>query len=389
MDRTGDGIQRGAGTGNRGTEQPARPGNRATRSVTPSLFDEVDDPLEPSPVAAPPVAPPGPPTPNAPPTLSAGEKTKARDILAAIRTLQHVERENPAVLVLAEADAELQRLGVLKRNHADEQYLARRKLRELPDHIERLDERREALTADRRVISGGDPGTLVTGGRPVPLAAAPAALTRALERIPETADRTFPLGTYRGLSFGIAYHWGSADVYLSGRTELRAPLSRESRGARAVLNALNRIVDSYDERIEANARELELMRSQLRDYEARIGRAFAHSTHLSELTDLRDRLKTALSGTPAEGEQTAAELAAKIRALMASHTVESAPARVRDKPVIERVRKREQPAPPSPPDAPMQTPEETKPESGTPDDQEEAPGGFRAQVGRKVQRPLF
>ena len=51
---------------------------------------------------------------------------------------------NPAVLTLAEADAELQRLTVLKRNHADEQYLARRKnLRELPQTIARLE------TADR------------------------------------------------------------------------------------------------------------------------------------------------------------------------------------------------------------------------------------------------
>ena len=42
---------------------------------------------------------------------------------------------NPAVLTLAEADAELQRLAILKKNHADEQYLARRSIRELPrDH---------------------------------------------------------------------------------------------------------------------------------------------------------------------------------------------------------------------------------------------------------------
>ena len=36
---------------------------------------------------------------------------------------------NPAVLTLAEADAELQRLAILKRNHEDEQYLARISLR--------------------------------------------------------------------------------------------------------------------------------------------------------------------------------------------------------------------------------------------------------------------
>src|SRR6185436_13746805 len=45
---------------------------------------------------------------------------------------------NPAVLTLAEADAELQRLGVLRRSHADEQYLARENLRELPQVISQL-----------------------------------------------------------------------------------------------------------------------------------------------------------------------------------------------------------------------------------------------------------
>ena len=48
---------------------------------------------------------------------------------------------NPAVLTLAEADAELQRLAILKKNHADEQYLARRALRDLPDTIARLTRR--------------------------------------------------------------------------------------------------------------------------------------------------------------------------------------------------------------------------------------------------------
>src|SRR5256885_5469441 len=43
---------------------------------------------------------------------------------------------NPAVLTLAEADAELQRLTVLKKNHAHEQDLPRRRLRELPRTIE-------------------------------------------------------------------------------------------------------------------------------------------------------------------------------------------------------------------------------------------------------------
>ena len=55
---------------------------------------------------------------------------------------------NPAVLTLAEADAELQRLAFLKKNHLDEQYLARRSVRDLPETIARLSERLADLTAD-------------------------------------------------------------------------------------------------------------------------------------------------------------------------------------------------------------------------------------------------
>src|SRR5438270_1744212 len=55
---------------------------------------------------------------------------------------------NPAVLTLAEADAEIQRLTVLKKHHADEQFLARRRLRELPAAIERMTHRLAGLAAD-------------------------------------------------------------------------------------------------------------------------------------------------------------------------------------------------------------------------------------------------
>src|SRR5207247_4597363 len=48
---------------------------------------------------------------------------------------------NPAVLTLAEADAELQRLTLLKKYHLDEQYVARRSVRDLPRNIDSLSER--------------------------------------------------------------------------------------------------------------------------------------------------------------------------------------------------------------------------------------------------------
>src|SRR5208283_858342 len=56
---------------------------------------------------------------------------------------------NPALLTLAEADAELQRLALLKKNHLDEQYLARRNVRDLPGTIAKLSGRMSKLTADR------------------------------------------------------------------------------------------------------------------------------------------------------------------------------------------------------------------------------------------------
>ncbi|HEX4607018.1 MAG TPA: hypothetical protein VH092_02320, partial [Urbifossiella sp.] len=231
---------------------------------------------------------------------------------------------NPAVLTLAEADAELQRLGVLRRNHADEQYLARKNLRELPLAIERLDTRIAALEADRKTLAGGE--GLVIGGKPV--ADKDSALANALNRIPleVSSRRQFPVGTYHGLAFGIEMHPGSsADVYLEGRTTRTGMLS--SHGPRAVLNALGRVADSYGDAIERFSQDREVARKQLSDYEARAGRVFPHTAYLDELTALRDRLKAALSGTPAEGEPTAGELAERIKQLRASHQVEAAPSR--------------------------------------------------------------
>src|SRR5438105_12788114 len=72
---------------------------------------------------------------------------------------------NPAVLTLAEADAELQRLTVLKKNHADEQYLARRSLRTLPETVERLTERLSNLTVDQSTAVAHATDALSIGDR--------------------------------------------------------------------------------------------------------------------------------------------------------------------------------------------------------------------------------
>ncbi|WP_238602664.1 DEAD/DEAH box helicase family protein [Fimbriiglobus ruber] len=281
---------------------------------------------------------------------------------------------NPAVLTLAEADAELQKLAVLRRSHADEQFLARRNLRELPQTIERLEKRLDALTSDAATVEGSKGMTV---GKK---SGTEAILGQALNRIPDEVDRRrlFPIGEYRGLAFGLERHpGGSADVYLEGRGYRTALLSRESQGPRAVMNALNRIATTYDERIEATGKELAVVRGQLSDYEARLGRVFAHSGYMEELSGLRDRLKIALSGTPAEGEPTAGELAEKIKTLRESQVVE-APMRVKSKPRVE-VRRRVE-----------LEPEAKEPTTEMPEPEEAPPVSHRMQVRRGgTQMSLF
>ncbi len=285
---------------------------------------------------------------------------------------------NPAVLTLAEADAELQRLAVLRRNHADEQYLARRNLKELPQTIERLEKRLADLTADRVTIRGSN--SFLVGGKP----AAEPTLARALDALPENVDRPrrFHLGTYHGLAFGIERHpGGNADVYLEGRMFRLSKLSRDAQGPCAVTNALTRLAASYEEQCESLRKEKTLAETQIRDYRARHGLPFTHSAYLEELTSLRDRLKVALSEKPVEGEPSAGELAQGITALKSSHAVELAPMRMKSqRPRMELIHERVE----------LQ---DAKPEDDNPEDQGEDgshSNSYRAQVsGRRGHQRLL
>src|SRR6266478_10104396 len=70
---------------------------------------------------------------------------------------------NPAVLTLAEADAELQRLTLLKKYHLDEQYVARRSVRDLPGTIASLSKRLSHLTADQATLTAHDSDLITIG----------------------------------------------------------------------------------------------------------------------------------------------------------------------------------------------------------------------------------
>jgi hypothetical protein len=72
-------------------------------------------------------------------------------------------------------------------------------------------------------------------------------LTAALDELPTNIHEKVrvPLGTYRGLRFGMVLNpqW-SPEVYLQGATTRLDRLSRDHHGLRAVLNALDRLASA-------------------------------------------------------------------------------------------------------------------------------------------------
>jgi N12 class adenine-specific DNA methylase len=241
---------------------------------------------------------------------------------------------NPAVLTLAEADAELQRLTLLKKSHLDEQYIARLRVRNLPGTIASLSERLHNLTTDQVTATAhvGDPITL--GVRGYSHEDALSILGRELDSMPQNVRETqrVPLGVYQGLHFGLVLHPNfPPDVYLEGAATRQARLSQEHQGPRAVLNAAERLVNGFASECGRIRQDLAIAESQLRDYQARLGIPFPHESYLSELTTLRELLKAGLSGSvpdpSAEPKFAVSEIAERIKALRAAHTIESTPQR--------------------------------------------------------------
>ena len=241
---------------------------------------------------------------------------------------------NPAVLTLAEADAELQRLTILKKNHADEQFLARRSLRDLPERIDEWTQRLASLTADMATAKAHADDPIIIGNRAVFRDDAVVSLGHVLDALPQHVmqKQRVPLGIYHGLRFGLILHpQYHPEIYLEGKITHQDSLSREHQGPRAILNAVERLAKGYGFECDRVRQDLDIAQAQLRDYQARLGTPFSHEAYLSGLTALRDRLRASLSGTPpepgAEPAPSVAELAEQIKALKAANTIEAAPQR--------------------------------------------------------------
>jgi hypothetical protein len=269
---------------------------------------------------------------------------------------------NPAVLTLAEADSELKRLTLLRKNHLDEQFVARRRVRDLPGTIADLSERLSNLTADEATASAHAEDPIIIGSRTYSREDALSILGRELDSLPRNVFQTsrLPLGIYRGLRFGLILnpHFGT-EVYLEGAASCRSGFLREHKGPRAILNAVERLTNSFSSECARVRQDLGIAESQLRDYQLRLGKPFPHDAYLSQLTTLRDQLKRGLSGTGLEPgsdpQPSVSETAEQIKALKAANTIEAAPERVGkrhssgEEPVTARIRRQTGVRPHGPP----------------------------------------
>jgi hypothetical protein len=148
----------------------------------------------------------------------------------------------------------------------------------------------------------------------------------------------------------VLHAYSAPEVYLQGETVRHANVARDA-GPRAVMKAMERIIESYPDKEVKTRQELAVAQGQLRDYEERIGRPFGHDAYMRELAELRDELRAGLSGTSEEGKEPVdtEAVAERIKALRAANAVEGMPERVKsvrkataEVPVTARIRKREE-----------------------------------------------
>ena len=192
-----------------------------------------------------------------------------------------------------------------------------------------LNQRLAKLQADHQTVQAHPGPALSLGGRPRHPDDAFAILGQQLERLPARIREPLrkPLGEFRGLAFGLELHPSfPPEVYVEGETTLSDQVSRDRPGPRAVLNALNRLADQFDRELEKVCERLAVAERQLHDYQARLGTAFPHDDYLQRLTTLRDQLKNGLSTNtnsiepPPESSLT--DIAARIKSLRSSHTLD-------------------------------------------------------------------
>ena len=241
---------------------------------------------------------------------------------------------NPAILTLAETDAELKRLSILRKNYLDEQFLTRRALSTLPEKIQQDAHRLAALIADQATLALPATTPWIIQGQSATEQDARAHVTLLCASLPEQVrdSQTLVLGHYRGVVASLRlYPFHAPDVALEGQA-LRLGSLAKNAGPLAILNALERLAASSDGEQATLRRDLQIARAQLTEYETRREHPFVHEEYLATLTDwhrqLTQALRVDIPDTEGSDRLPLADIINAIMTLRSSHTVEPAPQRL-------------------------------------------------------------
>jgi N12 class adenine-specific DNA methylase len=191
---------------------------------------------------------------------------------------------NPAVLTLAEIDADLQRLTLLKRSHADDQYRSRQQLKYLPEEIERLTAKASRLEAEYAKVT------------PITEKARERAVERfnaTLKVIMASAYGAHDLGAYRGLELIIETSKDEEPEIVGGthRLAFRNP------AAGSLLNRLDHAIERLPDEVQRERERARLKAVQIEGYRGRVGQMFDQDGKLERLQEIRADLEGLLSGT--------------------------------------------------------------------------------------------
>jgi hypothetical protein len=220
---------------------------------------------------------------------------------------------NPALRVLAETEAELRRLALLAKHHADARFEAQRRLRALPEEQTRQQLLRDQLRADSRALAAWD---AVQGPRSVTeqvltvegllapascMALSEAEARRLLDPVLEPVvglklSHTVRLGTYKGLPWGISTStWMGAEVWLQGHVTRRVTLGRRTRPGVAALHALKELERDTPVRVAQAQHHLERLVQEAHTAQAQVNSVAPQQTYAAALDDYRQQLETSLS----------------------------------------------------------------------------------------------
>lgn len=225
---------------------------------------------------------------------------QAEDLSSAELTYAEVKAiasGNPAMVTLAETEAELRRLALLHQHFQETQYVIRLGTLHLPDDIAAGQHRLAALEADWATVQEASAEVYTIAGRALTAAQCLLAVGQRLETLPlSRLQQDIPLGQYRGGEFGL-HSSGShmLEVYLQREATITTPLARQARGPRAILNALGRLVDGYASAIARLRYDLDLRQTRLGTYRLQSQQTFAHADYQAALQQCCDDLRHALA----------------------------------------------------------------------------------------------